>query len=89
MPAASPTDELCANIPGPTCGGNGRSLDDDNAEGYVHIHRGIHGLVNPYSGLVDLAADVFDWRNPVAKITITRIRGNDHDDDDDDDDDDD
>ena len=87
MPAASPTDELCANIPGPTCGGIGRSLDDDNAEGYVHIHRGIHGS-NPSGNFVsDLAADVFDWRNPVAKITITRIRGNDHDDDDDDDDD--
>ncbi len=86
---SEPNDELCANIPGPTCGGIGRSLDDDNAEGYVHIHRGIHGLVNPYSGLPhNLPADVFDWRNPVAKITITRVRGNDHDDDDDDDDDD-
>ena len=84
-----PNDELCVNIPGPTCGGAGRSGPDqdevDTDEGYVQIHRGIHGLVNPISGLVDLAADVFDWRNPVAKITITRIRGNDHDDDDDDD----
>ncbi len=85
-----PNDELCSSIPGGGgCSGEGRSLDDDNAEGYVHIHRGIHGS-NPSGNFVsDLAADVYDWRNPVAKITITRVRGNDHDNDDDDDDDDD
>ena len=58
-------DELCANIPGPTCGGAGGSpgvVDED----YVHIHRGIHGIG-------DLNASDNDWRNPVAKITITRI----------------
>jgi hypothetical protein len=57
-------DELCANIPGPTCGGTGSPGQD---EGYVHIHRGIHGIG-------DLNASTYDWRNPVAKITITRIR---------------
>jgi hypothetical protein len=68
-----PNDELCANIPGPTCGGVGKSPGkDDNDEGYVHIHRGIHGIgdikkESPY-------AHIYDWRNPVAKITITRIR---------------
>jgi len=59
-----PNDEVCANIPGPTCGGEGSSPEVDG-EGYVHINRGIHGIG-------DLAADVYDWRNPVAKITITR-----------------
>jgi len=59
-----PNDEVCANIPGPTCGGAGLSPEVDG-EGYVHINRGIHGIG-------DLAADVYDWRNPVAKITITR-----------------
>ena len=59
-------DELCANIPGPTCGGQGVSPEGVN-EGYVHIHRGIHGIG-------DLYAPTYDWRNPVAKITITRIR---------------
>jgi hypothetical protein len=78
---SEPNDELCTNIPGPTCGGTGRSEGDgDIVEGYVQIHRGIHGLVGGID--TDLDADVFDWRNPVAKITITRIR--DHDDDDDD-----
>jgi hypothetical protein len=59
-----PNDEVCANIPGPTCQGEGPSPEVDG-EGYVHINRGIHGIG-------DLAADVYDWRNPVAKITITR-----------------
>ena len=81
-------DDDCANIPGPQCGGIGLSpYDPDNTdEGYVHIHRGIQG---PVANLLpDFEGVVFDWRNPVAKITITRIRSHgDHDDDDDDDDD--
>jgi hypothetical protein len=63
-----PNDELCKNIPGPTCEGVPFSPgEDENDEGYVHIHRGIHGIG-------DLEASVYDWRNPVAKITVTRIR---------------
>ncbi len=58
-------DELCLNIPGPTCMGEGFSVID--GEGYVHINRGIHGIGS-------LAADIYDWRNPVAKITITRMK---------------
>ena len=61
-----PNDELCISIPGPTCGGEGPSPGVDG-EGYVHINRGIHGIG-------DLAPDVYDWRNPVARITITRSR---------------
>ena len=63
-------DELCVNIPGPTCGGAGPSPGSDNPgdENYVHIHRGTHGIG-------DLDADRYDWRNPVARITVTRIRG--------------
>jgi len=60
-------DESCANIPGPTCGGVGPSPGINvGDEGYVHIHRGMHGIG-------DLAADVYDWRNPVARITVTRV----------------
>jgi hypothetical protein len=66
---SEPNDELCKNIPGPTCDGMGLSPgDNDSDEGYVHIHRGMHGIG-------DLAADVYDWRNPVAKITVTRVSG--------------
>ncbi|MCU7818248.1 MAG: hypothetical protein KZQ57_05120, partial [gamma proteobacterium symbiont of Lucinoma myriamae] len=42
----------------------------EDGEGFVHINRGIHGIG-------DLAADVYDWHNPVAKITITRVRDHD------------
>ncbi len=65
---SEPNDELCISIPGPTCGGTGPS-PEAGGEGYVHINRGIHGIG-------DLAPNVYDWRNPVAKITITRGRNN-------------
>ena len=62
-----PNDEWCRNIPGPTCGGAGPSPDPDpDDEGYVHVHRGIHGVG-------ELKPSVYDWRNPVAKITIRRV----------------
>jgi hypothetical protein len=34
---------------------------------FVHIHRGIHGVA-------DLSSPQFDWRNPVAQVTIHRVR---------------
>jgi len=58
-------DESCANIPGPACGGEGLSPDEDG-EGYVHISAGIHG-----EG--DLAVSTYDWRNAVAKVVVRRI----------------
>lgn len=57
-------DEMCASIPGP-CGGAGGSPDEPG-EGHIHVHSGIHGIG-------DLAAAEYDWRNPVAHITIKRI----------------
>lgn len=62
---SEPNDELCANIPGPVCGGEGTSANA-GGEGYVHIHSGIHGIG-------DLKANVRDWRNPVARIVIRRV----------------
>ncbi len=65
-------DELCASIPGPfftECGGpGGGAAVIGGEEGYVHIHAGIHGIG-------DLTASERDWRNPVALITIRRVRG--------------
>lgn len=58
-------DELCASIPGPFCGGSGDVGVPGGGEGYVHIHGGIHGIGS-------LIASEQDWRNPVAKITISR-----------------
>jgi hypothetical protein len=54
-------DEVCANIPGPVCGGEGTSADD--GEGFVHISRGIQGIA-------DLDPAAYDWRNPVARIRV-------------------
>ena len=65
-----PNDEWCANIPGGgTCAGEGLSppVGNPGDEGYVHIHRGIHGVG-------ELEPATYDWRNPVARITVTRIR---------------
>ena len=54
--------EDCAHIPGPPCG-NGCVRVTDGAEGYVHIHNGVHGI-----GSIDAAS--YDWRNPGAVITV-------------------
>ena len=60
--------EDCDFIPGPPCG-NHTHDDQVEAEGYVHIHSGIHGI-GP-----DLEVDPaqHDWRNPVALIKVRRI----------------
>jgi hypothetical protein len=57
-------DELCMNIPGPYCGGT--PFSTGLAEGYVHISSGIHGNA-------DLSSDAYDWRNPVAMISVRKI----------------
>jgi hypothetical protein len=61
---SEPNDELCANIPGPRCGGQGSS--PGGGEGYVYVSNGMHGIG-------DLSAAVYDWRNPVARVVIRRI----------------
>ncbi len=58
--------EDCAYIPGPPCGAAG-ARDTDDAEGYVYIHNGIHGIG-------DLTSDVWDWRGPAALITVKPIK---------------
>ncbi len=81
-------DDDCAHIPGPQCRGGALSDASDSDEGYVHIHRGIKGEVSniPLDPPNPFADNVFDWRNPVAKITITRIRSHGGDDEDEDED---
>jgi Spondin_N. len=63
-------DERCASIPGPDfeeCEGPGGGAQvAGGEEGYVHVHRGIHGIG-------DLNASERDWRNPVARITLRRL----------------
>jgi hypothetical protein len=62
---SEPNDNRCASIPGPVCGGEGTS-PNAGGEGFVHISRGIHA-----NG--DLDPAVYDWRNPVALITVRRV----------------
>lgn len=58
-------DELCSNIPGPQCGG--APFSAGLAEGFVHVSPGIRGHG-------DLAPEDYDWRNPVARVTVRRLR---------------
>jgi len=54
--------EECSYIPGPPCG-NGGVRNTEGAEGYIHVHGGIHGVA-------DLDPATKDWRNPVAEVTV-------------------
>ena len=58
-------DEECASIPGPPCGNPGIRVTE-GAEGYVHVHDGVHGIG-------DLAPENYNWHNPVATVTIRRM----------------
>ncbi|MEP5567792.1 MAG: spondin domain-containing protein [Halioglobus sp.] len=60
-------DQNCRNIPGPRCGGegyNGEIAEGD--EGFVHVSNGFHRLNGN-----TLSPATYDWRNPVARITVT------------------
>lgn len=56
--------ESCAYVPGPPCGSH-NAHDPADAEGFVHVHGGIHGIG-------DLDPAEADWRNPVAQVRIGR-----------------
>lgn len=58
-------NELCSHVPGPPCGSGG-VRDTAGAEGYVHVHAGIHGIA-------DLVPSMHDWHNPVALLKIQRV----------------
>ena len=60
-------DEMCVSIPGPAFICTGEGHNEEGGEGYVYIHSGIHGIA-------DLNEAAHDWRNPVAKITIRKVR---------------
>lgn len=62
-------NQECAFVPGPACTDvdPGNDRDEPGAEGYVYVHNGMHEIG-------DLAPTEYDWRNPVAKVVITRSR---------------
>ncbi len=61
-------DQQCRNIPGPLCGGEGVSEPADDDEGFVHVSNGFHNLRGNA-----LKPENYDWRNPVAKVTVTAM----------------
>lgn len=68
-------DQNCANIPGPRCGGAALSEPSEKDEGYVYISNGFHELgAKDKLGNEILSPAVYDWRNPVAKITVRRVK---------------
>ena len=62
-------DQLCSAIPGPRCRGEGHSPGPNTGdEGFVFIGSGFHELGT------ELTPAEYDWRNPVARVTIRRVR---------------
>jgi hypothetical protein len=63
-------DELCSSIPGPffaECSGSGGGGRVGGGEGFVHVHRGMHGVG-------DFKSIARDWRNPVAEVRVRLVR---------------
>ena len=63
-------DQDCANMPGPRCGGEG--FNEASGEGYIYISNGFHELPEGDDSEV-LGPLTYDWRNPVALVTVTRV----------------
>ena len=59
-------NELCTSVPGPACIDTDNGPRSLNGEGYVHVHRGIHGVG-------DLSTDGYDWRNPMLAVTFEEM----------------
>lgn len=46
-----------------------------HAEGFISVHRGVLGDLDPTGGVSDINAAVHRWNNPVASITVTMVGG--------------
>ena len=63
-------NEVCAFIPGPACPeDNNNERSTENSEEFVYVHNGVHGVGDP-----EITPSAYDWRNPVAKVTVKRVR---------------
>ncbi|RMD65409.1 MAG: hypothetical protein D6826_00140 [Alphaproteobacteria bacterium] len=62
-------NESCDFIPGPPCNGT-NERDTAGAEGFIHVHAGVHGVA-------DLVPADQDWRNPVLSVVIERRHSDD------------
>lgn len=67
-------DQNCANIPGPRCNGQGLSAASESDEGFIHISNGFHELGSEDGDENEILGPfTYDWRNPVAKVSIRRL----------------
>jgi hypothetical protein len=73
-------NELCASIPGPACAPDSGNVRSGGGEGFVHVHRGFHGVNEGRPHLTTnelgangqpLSAVGYDWRNPMVRVTVT------------------
>lgn len=69
-------DQNCAHIPGPRCGGADHSPGpNDGDEGFIYVSNGFHDLGDlDADGNEILGPAVYDWRNPVARVKVRRLR---------------
>jgi len=69
-------DQSCQHIPGPRCGGSGYSPEPSPGdEGFVHIGNGFHALGDvDGDGFEVLGPKLYDWGNPVARVSVRRVR---------------
>jgi len=59
-------NEDCSCIPGPACADFEKHDGNCGAgEGYVHVHRGVHGFEGS-----DLLPQEVDWRNPMMRVVV-------------------
>lgn len=59
-------NEDCSCIPGPACAGFEKQEGNCGAgEGFVHVHRGIHGFEGSH-----LLQRELDWRNPMMRVVV-------------------
>ena len=69
-------DQSCRNIPGPRCNGEGHSPEPgDGDEGHVYVGNGFHELGDADAAEAEVLEPLpYDWRNPVALVTVRRLR---------------
>lgn len=58
--------------------GTGASGISAQAEGYVHVHPGVIGDLDPNGGVSDINIAVHRFQNPVARVTVSRVGGGDN-----------
>lgn len=71
-------NELCSSIPGPACSPDSGNVRSGNGEGFVHVHRGFHGInegkhlpkQDRGANNQPLSAVGYDWRNPMMRVTV-------------------